>query len=473
MTATRIARASTAYLAVTAAETVATLLTVPVMTRHLSPTDYGLMLLITNIAAGVNLLFGFTLAQALPALWAGAASIDRRKATATTLLWAIAALSGSVYVLVAATGSGNALVAPAPVALAATASFLLALGLCLASLVRLEERPRLFATVQISALAIQTCLLLYLLVVRGGGLASLYAAMFAAGLMTAATYGFALRHLLLARFEWPILGEAVRIGARMLPWQLANLLAANSAGILLVRSGHVDQAGLFAVAAGAVAIFVSVSNSFINAWTPYVLLRHAEPDLRAMQLKVFAVYSSGLLVMAAALSLFAQDIFAIYLGSSFREAYHFVPPLVGAYSLFCFANAFSQGLQAKQGMEAYTWIGAASAAAFAATGLALIGRFGGYGLIVAMAAAFLTMLVLLQRASERLLPVGYPWLRHGLMWLAAIGVVAAIYGVGGTWRGEAVKVVAMLVVCGLPFGFGVMRRSDLIDIAALRPWRKD
>ena len=471
MSASGIVRASTAYLAVTAAEMAATLIAVLVMTRHLSPADFGIVLVISNIAAGVNLLFGFSLAQALPSLMAAAVSREQKRDTATTLLWAITGLSGTVFVLVAAVAFVLAPATQAPIALAACASFLVALGMCLASLARLEERPHLVATAQITALAIQSCLLLYLLIIKDGGMASYYGAMLAAGLVTTVSFGYALRDLLLARMDWSILRQAVRVAAGMLPWQLANLLTINSAGILLARSGHVDQAGLYAVAAGAAGVFVGISNSFISAWTPYVLLRHAEPALPAMQLRVFAVYSSGLLILAAGLSLFAQEAFTIFIGPAFREAYQLVPPLVGAYSLFCFANAFSQGLQAKQRMQPYTRIGAVAAAAFSVTGVVLIGRYGAYGLIAAMAASFLTMLVLLQRASERLLPVGYPWLRHGLMWLAAIGVVAMTYEVGGTWQGGAIKVAAIVLICGLPFRFGALRPADIADLAAMRPWR--
>ena len=90
MTARFVFKWSTAYLAVTATEVVASFASVPIMTRLLSPADYALMLLIANAAALVNLMLGFTLAQALPPLLAGTASLERRRAVATTILAAIA-----------------------------------------------------------------------------------------------------------------------------------------------------------------------------------------------------------------------------------------------------------------------------------------------------------------------------------------------------------------------------------------------
>jgi O-antigen/teichoic acid export membrane protein len=475
MTARSVVHASTAYFAVTAAEMAATLVSVPVMTRLLSPSEYGVMLLITNMTALVNLLFGFSLAQALPPLFSAESSEHRRRATATTILRAIIAVSmvahGVALFLIGRKFNVEGLpqtIEP-PIALAGLGSFAVGIGLCLASLGRLRERPRLVAGVQISAAVLQLGLLLYLLIGAGKGLAALYLAMSITGLCTTAIFAWALRDDLTGKFDWAILLDATKIAVRMLPWQLAMLLITNASGVLLASSGHVNEAGMFAVAAGLVAVLVGISNSFVSAWTPFVLNRHNDAGLSTTQRFVFRLYSSGLLVAASGIGLFAQEIFSVLVGPAFRQAYHFVPPLVLAYSLFCFAQAFSQGLQAKQDMRDYTGIGTATAAVFLVVGLTLIPRFGAYGLIAAMSAAYLTMLVLLQRVSEHLLPVGYPWGRHGLMWLAAIGIVGITYGVGISWQGLAFKTTAAMAIASLPFVFGAISASDLRNLWSMRP----
>ena len=240
-----------------------------------------------------------------------------------------------------------------PIALAGLGSFAVGISLCLASLGRLRERPGLVANVQIPAALLQLGLQFYLLIVAGMGLASLYLAMSITGLCTTAIYAWVLRADLTDRFELETLRNAVKIAGQMLPWQMANLLVTNTGGFFLTLNGHLDEAGMFAVATGLVAVIVALSNSFVGAWTPFVLNRHTDPGLAAAQRNVFRLYSSGLLIAASGLALFAQEIFSVLVGPAFRQAYHFVPPLVFAYSLFCFAQAFSQGLQAKQEMRSY------------------------------------------------------------------------------------------------------------------------
>lgn len=475
MTARSIVHASTAYLAITVVEMAATLISVTVMTRHLSPAEYGMMLLIANAAALLNLLFGFSLGQALPTLYSGSASEPRRRATATTILWAIVVVSAVVHgiVVLAAGHSFRAEIAAfpfvPPIALAGLGSFAVGVSLSLASLGRLRERPGLIAGVQIPATVLQLGLALTLLIGAKQGLASLYLAMSVVGLMTTATYAWVLRADLAGPFDWGILRDAVKIAVRMLPWQLAILLATNTGGFFLVSGGHIDEAGMFAVAAGLVAVLVGLSNSFVSAWTPFVLNRHTEPALAVTQRRVFQLYSSGLMVAASGVALFAQEVFAMLLGPAFQQGFHFVPPLVLVSCLYCFAQAFSQGLQAKQAMGAYAGIGIAVAVVFLAVSLPLIGQFGAYSLITAMGAAFLTMLVLLQRVSERLLPVGYPWWRHGLMWAAAIGIVGVSFGIGISWQGLALKTCAVAAIIGLPFAFGAVSRVDVGHLWSMRP----
>src|SRR5439155_1660878 len=140
--------------------------------------------------------------------------------------------------------------------------------------------------------------------------------------------------------------------------------------------------------------------------------------------RIFSLYSAVLLVGAAALCLFARELFAILVGPAFQSGYRLVPPLALAYCIFCFTNSFSQGLQAKQRMLHYAWIGAVASAVFLALCLPLVGPLGASGIIVAMGGSFLAMLIALQIVSNRLMPATYPWARHALMWLAARAIDA-------------------------------------------------
>lgn len=467
MSAKFIFGSSAAYLAVTIADNATRLLLLPWMTRILTPADYGVMLLIGNGTALINLLFGFSLVTALPMLFSNASSDMSRRAICTTILSAVGAVFLVLYLTAALLSrqiSSFFLHTPSyssVIALGAVSAFLNACSICLVSLVRLTERHTLYPAVQIPALIVQIGIIGWFIVSGSLTIESQYIATASAGFLAMSAYLVILRHWLTGRFEVRTLSAAGRIGAQVLPWQIATLLATSSAAFFLTRAGHIDESGLFLVASAAAGLLVVLANSFENVWTPFVLLRKDEPDIAKTQIRIFSLYSSILLVAAASLSVFAHELFVIMTGSAFRSGYRFVPGLVIAYCLFCFVNGFAQGLQARQRTIHYAWIGIIASGAFLATAFLLSARFGAWGIIAAMIASFLVMLVLLQIVSGRFMPVAYPWGRHALMWATAATIVAFVFSLEISWIVTAIKVFVLMCIATLPFFFGAIHLSDL------------
>ncbi|MFZ5682173.1 MAG: hypothetical protein EKK35_20600 [Bradyrhizobiaceae bacterium] len=458
---------SAGYLAVTIADNAARLLLLPWMTRILTPADYGVMLLIGNGAALINLLFGFGLAQALPTLFSNAETDPSRRAISTTIILSIGGILSALYLATALLSreiSVFFLHTPSysgVIALGALSAFLNACSLCLAIIVRLTEKHKLYPIVQIPALILQVSLIGWFVASASLTIKSQYIATTLAGLFTTTAYLFVLRYWLTGQFQIRKLTAASRIGLQMLPWQIAVLLATSSAAFFLTRAGHVNDSGLFLVASGAAGLLVVVSGSFESVWTPFVLRRKDEPDIAKTQIRIFSLYSATLLMAAAMLCVFAHELFVVLAGPAFRSGYLFVPGLAIAYCLFCFVNGFAQGLQARQRTIHYAWIGAIASVVFLAAALSLTANFGAWGIIVAMIGSFLVMLILLQLASARFMPVAYPWSRHCLMWVVAAGIVACVFPLELGWTSAALKLLALTCITALPLLFGAVRVADL------------
>jgi O-antigen/teichoic acid export membrane protein len=467
MSARYVFGSSAAYLAVMIADRTANLLLFPLMTRILTPGDYGVILLIGNGGALINLLFGFSLAQALPTVFSSAGSEPARRAVCTTIMLSIAAIFFIVYLAVMLLSQEISIYFlhtagyESAIALGALSYFLSGCSLCLILIVRLTERHKLYPMVQIPALILQVGLLIWFIMSASLSVRSQYIATAAAGLFTTIIYVVALRHWLTGRFESRQLFTASHIGLQMLPWQIATLLTTNSAAFFLTRSRHIEEAGLFLVAYGAAGLLIVASSSFDSVWTPFVLLRKDQPDFNQTQIRIFSLYSSALLLGASALSLFAHELFVVLAGPAFREGYRLVPALSLACCIFCFANNFAQGLQARQRTIHYAWIGIVTSVVFLAIAFPLAGIWGASGIIAAMGGGFLTMLLLLQLTSGRLMPVGYPWARHGLMWLTAVAFIAFTYSFDVSWPAAVAKLCVLTAILSLPFLFGAVRVSDV------------
>lgn len=471
MSARFVFGSSAPYLAVMVTERAVALLMFPVLTRILTPADYGAILLVSNIAALVNPLFAFSLCQALPSLFSNTPSNDRR-AVSTTIILSIGCILFVCYVMVAIWSRPISLyflrtdANATAIAVGALASCLTGCTLTLGWVVRLTERHRLYALAQLPALAVQVGLIIVFIMTGTLSVVSLYTAVATAGLIATASYAIVLRFWLTGRFDWSQLGKAGRIGAQMLAWQFAIILTLNSAAFFLTRTGRVEETGLFMIAFAAANLLLTAASSFDSAWTPYVLLRKDQPDIAATQRRVFNLYSAALLAGTAILCLFSHELFIVLAGPHFRESYHLVPPLALVCCLYCFANSFAQGLQARQRNIHYTWIGLATATVLLALVVPLVKVWGQYGIVAAMAGGFATMLVMLQVFSNRLMPVHYPWARHGLMWLIAIGMIVYVYPLELGWFAAAAKLAALAGIAALPFLFGVVRLADIGNAGA-------
>jgi O-antigen/teichoic acid export membrane protein len=347
------------------------------------------------------------------------------------------------------------------IALGALSAFTNACALCLVLIVRLTEQHKLYLRVQLPTLMLQVGLIVTLFLTASLNVTSQYIATACTGLFATTIYAVVLRYWLSGRIDRQKFVKASRIGAQMLPWQIATLLATNSAAFFLTRAGHLDEAGLFLVASAAAGLILTASASFTNVWTPFVLLRKDQPDLAQTQVRIFTLYSSTLLMVASALSLFSHELFMVLAGPKFREGYHLVPALSLAYCIFCFAESFAQGLQARQRTIHYAWVGIAASTVFLLIAFPLAKIWGARGIIAAMSGSFFAMLVLLQVASARFMPVAYPWIRHGLMWILAAGIIAYAFPLPVTWPGVATKLIALASIASLPFLFGTVRGSDL------------
>jgi O-antigen/teichoic acid export membrane protein len=459
---------SIVYLMVLLAERVASVLLTPLLTRLLSPADYSAILLVANGSALINLLFGFSFVQSLTPMFSNAETPDDRRSASTTVLLMVSVLMALTHAGVILLSRSISLyflhtdIYSTAIALGAVWSFLSGCSICLVAIARMTERHKLYLYVQLPALIVQVGLIVWLLVFVMAGINGMYIAMSAAAAMTATTYVMVLRHWLTGQFDAAHLRKAFAIGMQLLPWQFSMVLTTNSAAFFLTRSGHIVEAGLFSVANGLAVLVMVASNSFESVWTPYVLLRKDDGNLPAIQLRVFSLYSSTLLVGTAVISLFAYEIFVVLVGPAFREGYGFVPPLAFAYCIYGFGNCFAQGLAARMRIGHYVWIGLAAAAVFVSVCLPLVGQWGAHAVILAMGCGFLSMLIMLQVITQRLAPVPYPWARHGLMWLIAAGLVGVTYPVALGWQGGAVKLAVLVAIVALPFVFGAIRWSDVL-----------
>jgi O-antigen/teichoic acid export membrane protein len=467
MSAARYVFGSTAaYFSVAVATNLTSVALLPLMTRVLGPDEYGVMLLVVQGSTIITFLFAFSFAQSLPALF-HVMDNEGRRGLYTTVFVAISAVSLIPHVCIAMLSQRVSIILTgipnygAAIVWSTLWSYFNICSLTLVLIARFAEQHTVYLKVQMLTLPLLATLVVCFLVVWPMHLVGFYVAMAIVSGCTVVAYLIILRYWISGTFRLDLVGAACRIGAPTMPWQLATALTTSSGAFFLTSKGRLWEVGLFSLATSAAGVVLAISNSFENVWSPFVLARKNEPEITKAQARVFSLFSSGLLIIASTIGLFAHEVFVFLAGPLFREGYYFVPGLAFAYSILAFAHCFAQGLPASQRTEHYVWIGGLVIAVFLAGTLTLVDSFGAFGLIWSMIVAFLTQLVLLQLVSNRYMPVRYPWLRHLSMWLIAAAIVASLYELDLALFTIAVKLAALIAIVSMPFLFGIAAIADI------------
>ena len=466
--------ASASYAAVLVADRLAGLLTLPVTTRTFSAADYGAILFLSNVSALASLVIGVNFAGALPTL---VARSEAEKTIVTTILAFQTGAYAAVYIALAMWAPfvasriflDSALTNA--VMMGAIGMFLYSISQALVGVARAFEMHHLYRRVQLPAIAIQTALVIGLLLSTSLGIAAIYLAMTVAAVLTIPSYLYRLRRRLFGPVSFYVAKQAVHLGLPLIPWHGVAIVTTSSAAFILARYASLEEAGLFAVANSVAAIFFFLTFSFEAAWTPYVLMRTDEPNVEQVLLRVFSLYSAVLLLAASGLALFAHEVFLILIGPQFHEAYRLVPFLTFAYCIFSFGYCFSQGILVCRANIHYSWIGFLVIGTFMLLCPILTVAYGAAGLVGAMAAAFLLMLVLLQVVAQSVYPIPYPWFRHTALWLVSAAMVMSAAFLEVSVGSFAIKIGVFAAIAALVFVTRAITTEDLKAASALL-WKR-
>lgn len=471
MSARFVLSAAVAYSLIGIVERGLALLTMPITTRIFTPDDVAQLVAIANVTTLLAHIGAMLFMRGLAPALARQPDEPARRQLAASVVWATLVVGLATIGVAWAMAPSIAAILKQPPAfvpllhLGLAAMLAVTLSVTLMVLARSIESHRLAVAVQAAALVVQATLLLGLLLVAGWGISSVLWASLASGLLAIACYIVALGpRWLTAPPDGTRLREALVLSLHLAALQFAPLVMLNCSGIILNGLGRPVEAAHLSIAAGAAGVALLSAASFEGVWTAYVLRRRDEPGLRDLARRIFDAHSAAFLVVGAAGSLFAHEVFAVLVGPRFVEAYRFVPPLIGCYALLSFAQGFGQGIQMGDRPWRFAWIGLITAAVYLMLGIPAASASGAWGLLAAMALALVLMIVLTQRHSAAELPIVYPWTRHALLWALGAALTAGGAYLPLGWTSAAIKLAILLVIALVALAAA---RLGLRDAAAL------
>jgi len=450
-------------------------LLLPIYTRVLSPREYGALALLLVCEAFLKIVNRWGLDAAFLRLYYEEPDAERRRVLAGTIAGFIAIVNGALAaILLVLAGPINRALFDSlefiwPYRLLIVNGFLSTFLFLPFTLLRIQERARLFATLTFS-LSFGTIVLRLLFVVflRLGVFGILVADVF----MTVALL-IALSRMLRSMISWqfsaPQLREALRYGFPYVPNGVLTHVMGMGDRFILGMYMPLRDVGLYLIAGSVAALIKYFPVAFDVAWTPFAydsMLRRDAPVLFARM----ATYAFTVLVaLLVALSGLAPALMDLMLPAEYSEVGSLVPILALALAIQTVRSVPGTSLNIAKKTSVYPTVTAAGAVISTSAYFALIPRFGMYGAAFALLLSQTVTTALMIYLAQRVYRIPYELGRLGKVMAVGVTTYAAMIVLvsGSTWRTVAIRLglLALFPVGLLMLRF--LRPHEISDIRKL------
>ncbi|CAN5213535.1 polysaccharide biosynthesis C-terminal domain-containing protein [soil metagenome] len=409
------------------ARAVAVLL-LPLYTRYLSPSDYGLIETLVALSAVLTALVAQGMKSAFFRFYFDSAEPARRHLVVRTAFWYVFAASTAVLVagvalaqpiswLLFDTRSHDGLVIAAFVGLWAAMNYEQ-----MTSLYRVEQRSTAYVTATLTNVAITIAATVLLVVVFDKGPLGVLVGNLTGTLIVYVALLAYNRRALGLQFDRSLLREMNRFCLPLVPSAVALWLTNFSDRFFLVKLADAHEVGLYSIGVRIASAIVLLLTAFRMAWPAFAYSIEDDREAKRTYSFVLTYVVYVCCWLALTLGLLAPWILKVVTTKPFYPAENVVAPLAFGVAAFGAYVVVQIGTgRARQTRSNWVVTGAA-AIVNVALNLALIPAYGRMGAAIAMVTAYTLLFLGMAWRAHRVFPVAYQWRRVATLGLAAVGL---------------------------------------------------
>ncbi|HEX2189567.1 MAG TPA: oligosaccharide flippase family protein [Longimicrobiaceae bacterium] len=406
----------------------ASFIMLPVYTRYLTPSDYGVLELLAMTIEVIGTVAGVGLASSVFKFYADASGREEKNTVIGTAAISAAALAAVATVLgLLASPLLSRLVLgeqgdPAYFRIFFLIYFLQNFEYVPLMLMRAQNRSRLFVSLNVAKLVVMLGLNIYFVVyLRQGVMGVLTSNLITSTLLAVGLTAYMVRSVGL-RFSLGRFLSMARYGNPMILWSLGTFVLVFADRFFLNHYTDTATVGIYSLAYKFAFILTAFAyRPFRMVWEPQRFEIAKRPDAAEVFARIFLYMNVVVGGMALVLTLFVRDFLSLMSAPAFRPAYTLVPVLVAAQILFIWVSYCNLALFVKSKTPVMAAVAVVGVAATLLLNFLLIPRFGMYGAALATFLAYGLRFVLIFRTAQRHYPIPYGWL-----------AVARLYAILGT-----------------------------------------
>lgn len=411
------------------ATSVVSLLLLPIYTRYLTPSDYGIIAMLLTIEAVAKVVFRWGVDTAFMRLYYDCADAAARQRLASTIFFFLLAVNGSLLVAaLASAGWISTQLFSTPqhgllIALVIANTFVGGFYFIPFQVLRIGERSKPFIALVFARSAGTLVVRLVLVIGFGMGVLGVVVADSVVTAIFTPVLALWFAPLLRPVFSRAVITDALKFGLPRIPHSIANQIIGLADRYFLNAYGTLRDVGVYSIGASfglAPKLFLS---AFEAAWTPFFLGLMKEPDAQRVYSAVSTYVVALLVLIVGSLCAVASDLLRLTTTSEFHAAAAVTPWI--ALGVMCqgFYLLGSIGLVIT---KRTTWYPLATGSAAAVSLLAnalLIPRYGVMGAAWSNTIAYGTLALVTSVVSWHLYPVRYEWSRIARIAVAGLAAV--------------------------------------------------
>jgi O-antigen/teichoic acid export membrane protein len=337
-----IAKQSATYLVGDAARRVVAVIMLPLYTRYLSPSEYGIVELVDLFVMVATMTFGvLAISDSMIRLYHQYGGEEGSGAEViSTALWGCAILSGAVVMLAFPLGEpiSNLLFHSTQYAYLLRLAFVAVFFGNLAELgfvyLRIRQWPGLFICLSLAQLLLNVGLNVWFIAFRGMGVwGFVLARLLSAGVAAIISVALTTRNVRW-RFSWAKAVAMARFGAPLIVSSVSVFVIHFSDRFFLSKYGTLAQVGLYALAykVGFLVTY-AVGEPFGRVWGVTLYGYVSEPKWQGEFARVLRYLTFALFGMALALSVFSREGLSLLSAAAYGPAAALVAPIAFGYAL--------------------------------------------------------------------------------------------------------------------------------------------
>jgi len=403
-------------------------LLLPLYTRYLSPSDYGLIETLVALSAVLTALVAQAMKSAFFRFYFDSAEPERRLLVVRTAFWYVLAASTAVLIagialadpiswLLFGTRGHDGLVIAAFIGLWAAMNYEQ-----MTSLFRVEQRSVAYVTATLVNVAITIAMTVLLVVVFDKGPVGVLVGNFTGTLLVYAALLAYSRRALGLQFDRSLYRSMNRFGLPLVPSAIALWLTNFSDRFFLVKLADAHEVGLYSIAVRVASAIVLLLTAFRMAWPAFAYGIEDDREARHTYSFVLTYVVYVCCWLALALGLLAPWILKLITTEPFYPAQNVVAPLAFGTAAFGAYVVVQIGTGRARRTGSNWVVTGAAALVNVALNLALIPSYGRMGAAVAMVSAYTLLFLGMAWRAQRVFPVPYQWRRVATLGVAAVGL---------------------------------------------------